>query len=609
MADAKTHPIKSRGRATRAERGLGAARGTDPGRGAARDAGRGELERLCMRNLLGNAAGRVWFKDLDSRFIFVSSAFADGLTPGCSPEDLVGKCDFDIFGEKHAQTAYDDERRIIADGTPMIDKIEREDFRDRPDAWVATTKFPLRDDNGRIIGTFGFSRDVTAQRRAEEVLLYRAFHDPLTGLANRAALADRLAQSLIALERQPGRVGLLYLDLDHFKPVNDHFGHEAGDHLLVEVARRLRRVARRADTVARLGGDEFVLLCPGLREDNDLRLVADRVLQAVGERVVDDGRDLSVTGSIGIVASSDPSDDAGALIEDADVAMYEAKAAGRNRFKVFDDSQRARAVASHELEVELRGALERGELFLVYQPQFSLEDRDLTGVEALLRWRHPTRGVVLPLEFVPLAEERGLIGAIGAFVLDESCRQLATWMRRHDWPRTFTMAVNVSGRQLSDPGLADQVSGAIWRHHVEPSQLCLEVTETAMIGQAGDVADVLSSLSGLGVRIALDDFGTGYSTLAHLQRLRADVLKIDRSFIEQIGRSPRDAEIVAAVTAMAHALGMSVVAEGIETDGQLDAVASLACDGAQGFLLARPMAPGSVVALQRSLPRRAGARL
>ncbi len=593
MTDAKIHPIDPGGRAPRAGR---------------RRAGRDELERLCMRNLLANTAQRLWFKDLDSRIIFASSAFAEGLTPGVSAADLVGKTDFDIFGEDHARAAYEDEQRIIATGEPLVDKVEREDFRDRPDAWVATTKLPLRDEAGRIVGTFGFSRDVTAQRRAEEALLYQAFHDPLTGLANRAALVDRLAQSLVALERQPGRLGLVYLDLDHFKPVNDHFGHEAGDRLLVEVARRLQRLARRADTVARLGGDEFVLLCPSLHEDDDLRLVADRVLAAVAEPFVDEGRDLSVTGSVGIVSSSDPGADAGALIEDADVAMYEAKAAGRNRFKVFDASQRDRAVASHELEVELRGALERGELFLVYQPLFSLTDRSLTGAEALLRWRHPERGVVQPSEFVPLAEERGLIGAIGAFVLDESCRQLAAWERYRGWPREFTMAVNVSGRQLSDPGLAEQVARTLWRHRIEPSRLCLEVTETAMLGQSRDVAELLSSLSRLGVRIALDDFGTGYATLAHLQRLRVDVLKIDRSFIEQLGRSPRDTEIVAAVTAMAHALGMSVVAEGVETAGQLDAVASLACDRAQGYLLARPMPADSLVALQHSLRRRAGAR-
>ena len=308
------------------------------------------------------------------------------------------------------------------------------------------------------------------------------------------------------------------------------------------------------------------------------------------------GRDLSVTCSVGIAVTSDPLVDPGDLVRDAGVAMREAKRAGRDRYRVYDPSQRA-STATSLLHAELRSAVEASELFLDYQPLFCLGTQSLVGVEALVRWRHPGRGVVPPNDFVPFAEEHGLIDRVGSFVLDEACRQLAEWASHDGWPSGFTMAVNVSGRELSGPGLARRVAEVVRHHGIDPARLCLEITETAFIGEMGDVQEALSALSGLGVRVALDDFGTGYSTLAHLQRLTVDVLKVDQSFVAQISRSPRDREIVAAVTAMAHALGMTVVAEGIETSQQLVTLAALGCDEGQGFLLARPTTPDGVVAL------------
>jgi EAL domain-containing protein (putative c-di-GMP-specific phosphodiesterase class I) len=276
--------------------------------------------------------------------------------------------------------------------------------------------------------------------------------------------------------------------------------------------------------------------------------------------------------------------------------MYEAKKAGRNCYRVYDPAQRAHA-GTNPLQAELRRAIEGSELFLLYQPLFSLETQLLVGVEALVRWRHPERGVVPPNDFIPFAEQYGLIGRIGAFVLDKACRQLAEWTSRDGWPRDFTMAVNVSGRELSDPELAGRVAEVVRRHGIEPARLCLEITETALVSEWGDVQETVSALSKLGVRLALDDFGTGYSTLAHLQRLNVDILKIDRSFVAQVNRSPRDREIVAAVTAMSHALGMTVVAEGIETSQQFDTLAGLDCDQGQGFLLARPLPPEAIATL------------
>jgi len=557
-----------------------------------------ELKLTCMGNLLSTTEERVYFKDVRSRFLLVSAGWIAAIAPDRSAEDIVGKTDFDFFSKEHAEAAFEDEQRIIRTGEPMVNKLERETFGNGMSPWVSTTKMPLRDETGQIIGTFGISRDVTAQIRAESALAYQVQHDPVTGLANRVALMDRLSQAVADLERQPGRLAVLYVDLDHFKAINDAFGHDAGDQVLAEVGHRLAQFSRHSDTVARLGGDEFVVLCGDLRDDDDVGLIGERIVQGIRAPFVDNGRDLSVTCSVGIVITRDPLAEPRHLIRDADAMMYEAKETGRNQYRIFDASERIGTLASR-LQAELSRAIDRAELFLLYQPLFSLDDQSLLGVEALVRWHHPERGLVTPDSFIPFAEQHGLIGRIDSFVLDEACRQLFEWSSRDDWPSGFTMAVNVSGAELSDPEFAQRVSALIRRHGVEAARLCLEMTETAFVGEWGDVQETLSSLSQLGVRLALDDFGTGYSSLAHLQRMKVDILKIDRSFVARIGRSQRDREIVAAVTAMSHALGITVVGEGIETSHQLDTLAGLDCDQGQGFLFARPLSAEAVVALVR----------
>ena len=554
------------------------------------------LKLTCMDNLLNSTAERIYFKDLRSRFLLVSAGWMATAAPDRTVEEIIGKTDFDFFSKEHAAAALEDEQQIIRTGEAMVGKLEQETFLDRTGPWVSSTKMPLRDERGQIIGTFGISRDVTAQIKAEKALAYQVLHDPVTGLANRAALMDRLSQGLAALERQPGRLAVLFVDLDHFKAVNDSFGHDAGDQVLAEVGRRLSQLSRNADTVARLGGDEFVVLCGALRDDDDVGLIADRIVQGIRSPYIEDGRDLSITCSVGIVVTGDPLAEPERLIRDADEVMYEAKETGRNRYRVFDSSRRILTGASR-LQAELSRAIENEELFLLYQPLFSLEDRSLVGVEALVRWRHHQRGIVLPDDFIPFAEQHGLIGKIDSFVLNEACRQLAEWTTRDGWPSGFTMAVNVSGAELSDPEFVGRVAEVLRGNGIPAALLCLELTETAFVGEWGDVQETLSALSKLGVRVALDDFGTGYSSLAHLQRLKVDILKIDRSFVAQIGRSPRDREIVGAVTAMSHALGITVVGEGIETSHQLDTLAGLDCDQGQGFLFARPLSPEAVVAL------------
>jgi diguanylate cyclase (GGDEF)-like protein len=555
-----------------------------------------------MRNLLANPEERVFFKDRDSRFLLVSAGFLASLAHGRPLDEVIGKTDFDIFSRPHALAALEDEQRVMNTGQPMLAKLERETYRDRPDVWVSTIKLPLLDADGNIIGTWGTSRDVTGQVAAEEALAHQALHDPLTGLANRVALMDHLGQALVTLERQAGSVGLLFIDLDDFKEVNDSLGHDAGDRVLSEVARRLTSIARRTDTVARLGGDEFVLLCAHLNDDDDLRLISDRVVRAIRAPMAIAGVDLTVTGSLGIVLTADPHVAPGELLRQADIALYDAKRAGRNRFEMFDAEIHLAGQSTTSLAAELALALERSELFVLYQPLFRLEDGALVGAEALVRWRHPQRGVLLPGEFIAHAERRGLIEKIDSFVLDEACRQLAEWGADDDSWDDFMISVNVSGRQLPDRGLVERVAGALERHRITPSRLCLEITETALIGELGTANQVLESLSDLGVRLALDDFGTGYSTLAHLQQLHTDTLKIDRSFIAQLEGGSRDREIVAAVIAMAHALGMTVVGEGIETLGQRDGLIALDCDEGQGYMFA-PAVPAADLAALRAAGR------
>lgn len=542
-----------------------------------------------MRNLLASSEERIFFKDRQSRFLFVSAGWLSAYQHGRSLAEVVGKTDFDIFSKAHATEAFEDEQRIIRTGSPVVAKLQRETFHDRPDAWSSTTKQALFDESGEIIGTFGLSRDITAQVDAQETLSYQALHDSVTGLANRPALMDRLLRALAALEGRPVRLALLFIDLDDFKSINDTLGHETGDRVLRGVGRRLTGISRRGDTIARLGGDEFVLLCTDLREGDDLELICDRVMRAVCAPQQDGPHDLTVTCSLGAALTSECLAAADELLQQADIAMYAAKRSGGNRFEIYTTGLRGLTKSTRGLAAELRLAINSSELFVLYQPVFNLHDGSIKGVEALVRWCHSERGVIPPAEFIPVAERRGLIRAIGHFVLNEACRQLAFWTSTDSCPARLTIGVNISGRELRDPELVKRVAATLERHGIAPSRLVLEITESVMIGELDDAHRTIEGLAKLGVRIALDDFGTGYSTLAHLRQLQTDILKIDRSFVSQLGGQSRDREIIAAVTGMAHALGMTVVAEGVETEAQRDELLAIGCDAAQGYLFARPL--------------------
>jgi len=418
-------------------------------------------------------------------------------------------------------------------------------------------------------------------------LRHQALHDALTGLPNRVLALDRAEHMLARARREQTPVAALYVDLDGFKQVNDTFGHAAGDELLQVVAQRLRSVVRAGDTAARLGGDEFVVLVEGANLAAGPELVAERVLEVLrqpydlGERV---GRELALTASVGVAWGLRESADE--LLRDADLALYEAKADGRNRYVAFKSAMQTAARDRVELEMDLAGALERDELFLLYQPTFELSSESITGVEALVRWQHPQRGLIGPDRFIPLAEESDLIVSIGAWVLRESCRQAARW---HAQGRPLRMSVNVSARQLDAGGLIDDVRAALRDSGLPAAYLTLEVTETALMRDPDATATRLRQLKRLGVRIAIDDFGTGYSSLAYLRQFPADALKIDRSFVAGIADSKHASAIVHTLVRLGKTLNIETLAEGIEERYQLETLQREHCDLGQGFLFSRPV--------------------
>ena len=426
--------------------------------------------------------------------------------------------------------------------------------------------------------------EVLAQQQA--ALAHQALHDALTGLPNRVLVAERLEQALARAVPSGSEVAVLFVDLDHFKFINDSRGHAAGDELLVIVAERLRQVVRADDVVARFGGDEFVVVCQGQAASLEASLVAGRITDALQEPVVVDGQEIFLSASVGI-AVADGTGSPESLLRDADVAMYRAKEKGRARCEFFDATMRTGAIEHLEIRSALHRAIERDELRVFYQPVVDLGSGAVVGVEALVRWAHPQYGLVPPASFVPLAEETGLIVAIGAWVLGQSTAQLARW-RQRSWGRSLTVNVNLSARQLRQPDLVPTLMATLLQTGVEPGALCLELTETTFMEDARSHRETLAGIRELGVGLAIDDFGTGYSSLTYLKRLPVNVLKIDQAFVRGLGEDAADTAIVKSVIDLAHALGLVVVAEGVETGDQAAHLRELGCDLAQGYFFARP---------------------
>jgi diguanylate cyclase (GGDEF)-like protein/PAS domain S-box-containing protein len=459
------------------------------------------------------------------------------------------------------------------------------------------------DDTGELEFFSGVMRDISERKAFEDQLAHQATHDPLTGLPNRILLLDELGDALARAHRHHRSVAVLFLDLDHFKVVNDSLGHGLGDRLLVSIARRLSAALRPGDTVGRFGGDEFVLICEQIEEPADAVAVARRVEHALSRPFEVDDAEIYVGVSVGISISEDTSRDPETLIRDADAAMYRAKEKGRARYEVFDSAMRASAVDRMDIENALRRSLDRRELRIHYQPIVELTSGRIQGVEALLRWEHPDRGLLLPGEFITIAEETGLIVPMGRWVLEQTCRQLQRWAAEHPETARLVATVNISGRQLSHPRLVPEVEAVLQDTGIDPSRLDLEITESVLMDDVEMSAATLQRLKALGVRLVVDDFGTGYSSLSYLRQFPVDAMKVDQSFVYGLGTDPGDSAIVAAIVSLAHTLGLQAVAEGVETPQQLVELRALACDYAQGFYMARPLTGDALLDLIRSDPR------
>jgi diguanylate cyclase (GGDEF)-like protein/PAS domain S-box-containing protein len=543
-----------------------------------------------VETLMDNVPDAIYFKDRDSRFTRINryAAVRFGIA---SPALALGRTDLDFFTSEHAQQALSDEQEIIRTGKALVNMEEKETLANGKFRWVSTTKLPLRDRKGEIVGTFGISRDITDRKKAEEQLQHQAFYDPLTDLPNRALFLDRLQHLFQRARRSLGspQFAVLYLDLDRFKAINDSLGHQVGDELLVATARRLERCLRPGDTLARLGGDEFTVLLDDVRAQSDATGVAERIHQEVASPLEIRGVEVFTSVSVGIALSGAGYESPEEMLRDADTAMYRAKAGGRASHQVFDGDMHRRAVSSLRLETDLRRALERHEIVPHYQPIVDLDSGAVVGFEALARWRHPSKGMLLPDLFIPAAEETGLVVEIGAWMLAEACRQTREWQRKRPLLSTLGISVNVSGRQLSDGSVAADVERVLVTTGLDPACLTLEITESALVHSVSAGAGVVQRLHAMNVGLHLDDFGTGYSSLAYLHSFPVQALKVDRSFVNRMCQSPQQSAIVKAIVSLAHDLGIEVVAEGVETLAQLEALRALRCRRGQGFLFSKPL--------------------
>jgi diguanylate cyclase (GGDEF)-like protein/PAS domain S-box-containing protein len=537
----------------------------------------------------------LWDWDLKTRRIYFSPRWAAIL--GLSPDDVRGT-QADWFDRVHPDDADGLGLEVaghLEGHRPHFEHAFRMRHRDGSWRWVLARGMAVRDAARQPYRMAGSLTDVTDRKLAEEQLAYDAFHDALTGLPNRALFMDRLSQVFHRAQRRAEHVfAVLFLDLDRFKVINDALGHVAGDKLLVTLARRLEECLRPGDTVARLGGDEFVILLGDIGEGRDAVVVAERIQEEVARPVPLSGQEVFTSASIGIAFGGRGGAEPEELLRDADTAMYRAKALGKARCEVFDEAMRQRAVAVLQLETSLRRAVERQELRLVYQPIVRLDTGRVAGVEALLRWDHPERGPVPVAEVVAVAEETGLIVPIGNWVLREACRQARVWDGGRWADGGLAISVNLSARQFMQPRLVQQVEEALEQTGLPHHRLRLEITESAIMQDTDSAQEMLRRLRASHVQVHMDDFGTGYSSMSNLRDFRIDGLKIDRSFVSQLGAVSREAEIVRTIVSLAHNLALEVVGEGVETPEQAEGLRVLGCGYAQGYLFSPPVAPDAM---------------
>lgn len=533
-----------------------------------------------LRTVLESSTDQIAMYDAGLRYTYLNPAAAVAL--GADPNDLLGRTDQECGLRGSALTRWQAAlQRVIERGEPW--ELEFETAVGSTQSWFQTRFGPHRDDQGVTAGVLAATRDITAIKAAEQAQAHQATHDPLTGLANRSLLMAHLERALARASRHDGYLAVYFVDIDRFKDTNDSFGHAVGDLVLQEVARRLTSLSRSEDVVARLAGDEMVVICEGMVQEEDIRQLADRIVAALADPFDDGLRTVPMSASVGVAVTTDSRTSARDLLARADAAMYGAKQGGRSGFRINHADTDLLPDA-----LELTTALDGGEFSLVYQPMRDLSDQRLIGFEALLRWNHPARGMLSPDLFLPAAERTGVIRQLGAWVLETACRDLAGW-DTHRQDRELIVSVNVATAQLASSDFPGLVENTLQRFGLAPRRLRLEIAEQTLVADIGVVGPILQALSRLGVELAVDNFGATVASLARLPGLPVRVVKLDR-----FANVDRHREVVAAVVATAHALGMAIVASGIEDQKQLAHLSTMAFDGGQGYLLGMPMPPAIV---------------